>query len=177
MAIFGKPKTKENAIPPVAPEKKPGEGQEAMKNAEDAVVDVNGTQVPLYELVEAYKMKMGAGDTPSPLTPEDMVEVEGFGQVSVADLIAAYGPAGEAQEGEPVENAEPPTDTPGVSPNDPKKMNNAAPKPKPAVNAALRNAALNPEGEKTGRGVETESQRLERGHARYSIPVKNGGSK
>lgn len=177
MALFGiKPKTKENAFPPPAPEKKPGEGQEAMKNAEDATVDVNGTPVPLYELVEAYKMKMGAGTTPAQLTPEDTVEVEGFGAVSVADLIASYAPGGEAQEAEPVENAEPPTDTPGVSPNDPKKMNNAAPV-KPAVNAALRNAALNPEGEKPGRGVETESQRLERGHARYSIPVKNGGSK
>jgi hypothetical protein len=174
MALFGiKPKTKENAIPPVAPEKKP---EEEMVNAEDATVDVSGTPVPLYELIEAYKMKMGAGNTPTNLTPEDEVEVEGFGRVKVADLIAAYGPGSEAAE-EPMENAEPPTDTAAEDPVDPsKQMKNAAPV-KPKVNASLRNAALNPDGDHPGRGIETESQRLERGHSRYTIPVKNGGTK
>lgn len=177
MAIFGNKPKKENAIPTAAPEKKPGEEKGEMMNAEDTTVDVNGTPVPLYELVEAYKMAKGAGNTPAQLTPEDMVEVEGFGQVSVADLIAAYGPAGEAQEGEPMENAEPPTDTTAEQPVDPsKQLKNAKPAAK-IVNSALKNAARAPEGEHPGRGVETESNRLERGKARYSIPVKNGGSK
>jgi hypothetical protein len=146
-----------------------------MKNADDATVDVNGTPVPLYELVEAYKMKMGAGNTPPTLTPEDEVQVEGFGAVKVADLIASY--SGAAETAEPaMENADPPTDTAAVDPNDPKKMNNAAPV-KPTVNASLRNAALNPDGEHPGRGIETEANRLERGKNRYTIPVKNGGNK
>ena len=173
MALFGiKPKTKNNAVPPVEPEKKP---DEEMVNAEDTSVDVNGTPVPLYELIEAYKMKMGAGNTPPSLTPEDEVEVEGFGRVKVADLIAAYGPSGEA--GEPMENAEPPTDTVAEKPVDEaKQLKNAAPE-KPKVNAALKNAALNPDGDHPGRGIETEAQRLERGNSRYTIPAKNGGAK
>jgi hypothetical protein len=172
MALFGmKPKSKENAIPPAAPAKAP---DEEMKNADDATVDVNGPPVPLYELVEAYKMKMGAGNTPPTLTPEDEVQVEGFGAVKVADLIASYSGAGEAEPA--MENAEAPTDTAAETPNDPKKMQNAAPV-KPTVNTALRNAALNPDGDHPGRGIETEANRLERGKNRYTIPVKNGGTK
>jgi hypothetical protein len=177
VALF---KPKKNAMP-VEPEKKPVEEKdEGMLMNDDTSVDVNGTPVPLYELIEAYKMKMGAGNTPSQLTPEDTVEVEGFGSVKVADLIAAYGPGGEgAGEEEPLENAEPPQDVTGEKPVDEKKqMSNAAPaKPEPRkVNPALKNAAKKTEGGFDPRGeVDSETKRLERGRTRYTLPVKNGG--
>jgi hypothetical protein len=172
MALFGiKPKSKENAIPPAVVEKKPNE---EMKNADDATVDVNGTPVPLYELVEAYKMKMGAGNTPPTLTPEDEVQVEGFGAVKVADLIASY--SGAAEPAEPAEPAMENADESGraVEPKDAAKINNAAPI-RPKVNQALKNAALAADGAKPTI-IETEGQRIKRGNANWTIPVKNGGA-
>lgn len=172
VALFKPKKNMAPAEPAKKPEAPADKGE--MANAEDAQVDVGGVPVPLYELIEAYKMKMGAGDTPATLGPEDMVEVEGFGQVSVADLIAAYGP-GEGAEGEELENAEPPQDEKAESPVDEKKqMSNGAPVRK--VNPALKNAAARGEGAPDPRGeFDSESKRLDRGKARYSLPVKNGG--
>lgn len=178
MAPFGIGKPKNAAAAPApAPEKKPddaGAGDKPeMLNAEDTKVDVNGVPVPLYELIEAFKMKQGAGSTPAQLTPDDVVQVEGFGDVTVADLIAAYGEgSGDGDEGESLENAEAPTDAQG-QPAVKEAMKNAAPK-KPAVNSSLRNAARSAGG--AGRPeIDDESSRIARGSERYSIPAKQGG--
>mgnify|MGYP003607665179 FL=1 len=177
MALFGIGKPKNAAPAPApAPEKKPddkGAGEKPeMLNAEDTKVDVNGVPVPLYELIEAFKMKQGAGSTPAQLNPEDVVQVEGFGDVTVADLIAAYGESGEEGEGEALENAESPTDT-TAQPAVKEAMKNAAPK-KPVVNQALKNAARTDGG--IGRPeIDDESSRIARGNERYSIPAKQGG--
>lgn len=179
MALFGIGKPK-NAAPPdtPAPEKKENEcggNKPEMLNAEDTKVDVNGTPVPLYELVEAFKMKQGAGSTPAQLNPDDEVEVEGFGRVTVADLIASYqGEEEESGEGEALENAEDPTDTVAEPSVNEKLTNSAGKKPARTVNKALRNAAHTDSG--FGREkIDDESTRLARGNERYSIPAKQGG--
>jgi hypothetical protein len=182
MALFGFGGKKDNAAPPPAaavPEKKPEEQKPEMLNA-DATVDVNGTPVPLYELIEQRMMKKGAGNLPPALKPEDMIAMPDGEQVSVADLIADYVPgAGEGAEptGEPMENAEPPQDVKGEPPNDPAKMRaNSKPEPKkPVVNAALKNAATNGGDFGQPGGIDSEATRIERGKARYSLPVKQGG--
>lgn len=176
MALF---KPKKNAMPvePVKPEEKEDEG--VLMN-DDTEVDVNGTPVPLHELISSYMEKQGAG-TPTALADNDMVTLPDGSQVSVADLKAAYTAGGgeESAEGEPMENAEPPQDEKGELPIDPKKqMSNAAPaKPEPRkVNSALKNAAKKTEGGFDPRGeFDSESKRLERGRTRYTLPVKNGG--
>lgn len=176
VALF---KPKKNAMPvePVKPEEKEDEG--VLMN-DDTEVDVNGTPVPLHELISSYMEKQGAG-TPTALADNDMVTLPDGSQVSVADLKAAYTAGGgeESAEGEPMENAEPPQDVTGEKPIDPKKqMSNAAPaKPEPRkVNSALKNAAKKTEGGFDPRGeFDSESKRLERGRTRYTLPVKNGG--
>lgn len=182
MALFGIGKPKNEAPAPAAkPEVKPenacGDNKPQMLNAEDTTVDVNGTPVPLYELIEAFKMKKGAGDTPATLAPEDTVEVEGFGQVTVADLIANF--AGEGSgEGEALENAEPPQDTQAAPSVDEKKqLSNAAKKPAPrVVNQALKNAASKADPlADIPRNMDTLENRIKRGNERYSLPVKQGG--
>ena len=181
MALFGIGKPKNTAPAPAPVPDKPKENEcggnkPEMLNAEDTKVDVNGTPVPLYELVEAFKMKQGAGSTPAQLNPDDEVEVEGFGRVSVADLIASYqGEEEETGEGEALENAEEPTDTEAEPAVNEKLTNSASGKPaKRTVNKSLRNAARTDSG--FGREkIDDESTRLARGNERYSIPAKQGG--
>ncbi len=173
---------RKNAEPPAPPEKdkKDEEGME-MVNADDATVDINGTPVPLYELVEAYKMKMGKGDTPDQLNPDDEVEVEGFGRVKVSDLISAYQPGGAGEGGEetPMQNAEDPTDTPAEDVVDPAKQGEGVrTNSKPKVNSKLKIAAAREPGD--GLGIdrpETRSDRIERGKSRYSRAVVQGANK
>jgi hypothetical protein len=179
MALFGiKPKSKENAIPPAVVEKKPDEGKKMLND--DATIDVDGVQVPVHEMISLAEEYLGIG-TQAP-KDEDQLSLSDGSTKTVAELKEIYRKASasvgeEAEPAEPaMENAEAPTDTPAEDPNDPKKMNNAAPAKK-TVNTALRNAALNPDGEHPGRGIETEANRLERGKNRYTIPVKNGGTK
>jgi hypothetical protein len=179
VALFGiGKKNAEPAAPavkpaPAIPEKKE---EPAMLNA-DATVDVNGTPVPLYELIEKYQMSKGSGNVPPALTPEDEVALPDGSKVKVSELIAVYG-AGEGAEAEPMANAEPPTDTaaePVVDPARQVRANAAPAKPAPKVNQALKNAANR--GGDPGQigGIDSEATRLDRGKARYSIPVKQGG--
>jgi hypothetical protein len=177
MALFGFGGKKDNAVPPAAPvEKKPEEQKPEMLNA-DATVDVNGTPVPLYELIEKYQMSKGSGNVPPALTPEDEVALPDGSKVKVSELIAVYG-AGEGAEEAPMENAEAPQDVKGEAPNDEARQMRANSKPepkKPVVNAALKNAAS--KGGDFGQpgGIDSEATRIERGKARYSLPVKQGG--
>jgi hypothetical protein len=180
---------KQNAAPPVPPkatkpEAKPAEPVEEkgeMMNA-DTEVDVNGTPVPLHELIEAYMESQGAG-TPAALGDEDMVQLPDGTKVTVADLKAAYTPAVEpdgSMDGEPAPNAEPPADTAAMEPiSITRQKSNAAPEPKlptKKVNQSIKNAAR--EGDKSfdPRGeFDSEATRLERGKARYSRSVPQGG--
>ena len=109
----------------------------------------------------------------------DMIALPDGSKVSVADLKAAWAGSGESAEGEGMENAEPPADTPAAQPVEVSRQKaNAAPaKPAPrVVNPALKNAAakagdtIDPRGE-----VDTEQARLARGKARYSRAVDQGG--
>lgn len=169
-------KVKKNMAPPPAPEKEPEESG-GMKANGDEVVDVNGTKVPLYELIEAYQMKQGqGGGADNELSPEDEVALPDGSMVKVADLIANYTGG---DEGETLENAEAPQDTQAEpSVDEAKQKSNAAPsKAKPTVNASLKNAARKPEGYNPAEGIDSASARLARGQERYSIPVVNKGGK
>lgn len=179
VALFGiGKKNAEPAAPAAKPEPalpKKEEEPKAMLN-DDATVDVNGTPVPLYELIEKYQMSKGSGNVPQALTPEDEVALPDGSKVKVSELIAVYG-AGEGAE-EPMANAEPPQDVkaePAVDEARQVRANAAPAKPKPQVNQALKNA-VNKSGDpgQIG-GIDSEATRLDRGKARYSIPVKQGG--
>lgn len=171
---------------PAAPEKKPVEAETGgMKANGEEVVDIGGTKVPLYELIEAYQMKQGgSGGADNELTPEDEVTLPDGQKIKVADLIASYSEMGEAAggagEGETLENAEAPQDTKGEPLVDEKKqMANSSVRPaaKPAVNTALKNAARNPVGYNPADSIDTEDKRLARGAALYSSLVPNAGGK
>ncbi len=181
--LFGKNK---NAVPakPAAPapanaapvpEHKEPDGDEGMMVNDDTEVDVNGTPVPLHELIAKYVEAKGG--EPAALMDEDMVALPDGTKVSVADLKAAWG--GASAEGEGLENAEPPADTPAPQPVEVSRQKaNAAPaKPAPrVVNPTLKNAAAKPGEIGDPRGdVDTEAARLARGKERYSRPVANGG--
>lgn len=189
MGLFGiKPKDKTNAAPPAppkaapaAPAKEPdgdeGGSEKPVMVNDDAEVDVNGTPVPLHELIAAYMESQGGA--PAALADEDTVQLPDGTKVTVADLKAAYGAGGESagapeEPEESMTNAEAPTDTNAELPNQVKK--NSAPA-KRTVNAALRNAAGRSEDNSFVNDVDSETNRLARGSARYTIPAKNGGNK
>lgn len=173
---------KKNAAPPV-PEKKaapfagketPEEEKAEMMN-DDTMVDVNGTPVPLHELVANYEEKKGGG-AQAPLGDEDEVGLSDGSKVTVAELKAAYS-GGDSEPAESLENAEAPTDLKAEPVVDESKQRaNSAPLASPKkVNAQLKNAAsasgFAPEK------VETQAARLERGRERYSLPVSGKGGK
>ena len=168
---------KKNAAPP-EPEKKavplagketPAEEKAELMN-DDTMIDVNGTPVPLHELVANYEEKNGTGGG-APLADDDEVGLSDGTKVTVADLKAAYSGGGEAPE-EPLENAEAPTDTVAAPVVDEGKQRaNSAPVKK-TVNVALKNAAA--DAGYVADKVETQAGRLERGRTRYSLPVKGG---
>lgn len=166
MGLFGIKKKEPEVMPNVAaPEEKP----DAMLN-DDAEVDVNGTPVPLHELMAAYMEKQGTGE-PESLSDDDVVQLPDGQKVSIAELKASYS-GGEA---EPLENAEAPQDTVAEPVVDEKKqLSNSAPVRK--VNAALKNAASKASAfDPRGEGMDTQASRIARGKARYSLPVKQGG--
>lgn len=173
---------KKNAGPPekVEPEKKaaPFAGKETPEEEkaelmnDDTMIDVNGTPVPLHELVSNYEEKNGAG-AQAPLSDEDEVALSDGTKVTVADLKAAYTGGGEG--GETMENAEAPTDVTGEAVVDEGKQRaNAAPA-KRVVNAQLKNAA-SASGE-VAEKIETQASRFERGRTRYSLPVNGKGGR
>ena len=179
-------KAKKNMAQPVAPapvpKKEPAEngcGPKALTNDDAVMVDVNGTPVPLHELISDYVEKQGSGE-PEAVAPETPVALPDGSQVTIADLIASYTGGGEdaAEESETLENAEPPQDTQAAPATDEtKQRSNSVPARKPAVNSALKNAARHPAGYEAAEGIDSEAKRLARGSERYSIPVNNKGGK
>jgi len=169
--------------PAPVPEKKPeesGGGMKALSNDDAVMVDVNGTPVPLHELISDFVEKQGG--EPEQVAPETPVTLPDGTQVTIADLIASYTGGGAAEgEGETLENAESVQDEGGEAPVDEgKQRSNAAPaKPavKPVVNQALKNAARAPAGYDPTESIDTEEKRIARGKERYSIAVTNQGGK
>lgn len=174
MGLFGiKPKEKVNAAPPAAPAKEPDGDEKPVMLNDDAEVDVNGTPVPLHELMAAYMEKQGTGE-PAALADEDVVQLPDGQKVTIADLKASYSGGGEGGV-EALENAEAPQDVTAAPVVDEKKqLSNSA--PKRVVNAALKNAASRGDAtDPRGEGMDTQADRIARGSARYSLPVKQGG--
>lgn len=174
MAIFkflsNSKKKNQNQEPPPDPKK---DDDEVVNMGADSYIEVeNGEQVPVSELVAAYKsMKDNAGgDDDTMMNMEDMVDVDGE-QVSVKDLYDAYNSANQNK------NAEPPQDVvaePMVKENQ-KPVAKATPENPEKKNKnfkLIKNAAGSDFG-----GVEpalnTKQERLKRGKERYTL--KKGG--
>jgi len=169
--VAPKPAEKEKMVPL--------EGDPQVVNADDTMVQLpDGSQASLSELIAAYK-ESGAEE---PLDMDDMVDVDGR-QVAVSELVAAYqsksgGTSAPSAGDDQMENADPPTDTPAQDVVDtdaqgPGVRSNG----KRMVNSAVRSAA-----QKTSEDIgierpETRHDRLERGNARYSRKVAQGGTK
>lgn len=175
---------KTNAAPPDVPEKKPdgpaapeadGEGEEKkiLENDDSTEIDVNGTRVPLHELISDYVEKNGGGEPPAEtVTPETEVALPDGTTVTIADLIASYTGGGEGPEtpegeGPAMENAE----------GDPEEKKdavkaNAAPA-KRVVNKKLQNAARNSGGLAADVPM-TRTERAELGRQRYGLEKKEG---
>lgn len=175
MALFGFGGKKDNAAPPTAPAPGPEKKEEPKMLNDDAPIDVGGTPVPLHELIAKYMETVGG--SPSAPGPNDDISLPDGTTVKLAKLIAAWSEGAEPAS-EPMENAEPPQDVKGEAPNDEARQVRANSKPepkKPVVNAALKNAAN--KGGDFGQpgGIDSEATRIERGKARYSLPVKQGG--
>lgn len=186
---------KKNAASPAIPEKKPdGAGpvaadpskdpaqapaepeKKVLENDDSTEVDVNGTRVPLHELISDYVEKQGAGEPSSEeIDPSTQVALPDGTMVTIGDLVASYSgggaPEGEG-EGPAMENADPDAD-------DAKKNGcgavkaNSAPAPR-KVNKALQNAAQS--GKMFAADIPmTKTERAALGRERYGLGNKKGG--
>lgn len=178
---------KTNAAPPDVPEKKPdgpaaspdapaadGEEKKILENDDSTEIDVNGTRVPLHELISDYVEKHGAGEPAGEeIAPETEVALPDGSTVTIATLIASYTGGGdepeapEGGEGPAMENAE----------GDPEEKKdavkaNAAPA-KRTVNKKLQNAARNSGGLAVDIPM-TRTERAELGRQRYGLEKKEG---
>lgn len=166
--ITGKKKeepVKKNQADPPADDKDKKE-EEMEVNSDSVIVDEEGNEIPLSEMVEAYKSSMdeGKGDTPA-LNMEDEIDIDGK-KVSVKDLYDNYCAK---------KNAEPPTDEPLEDVVDPALKKNAVDDDKSKPNEHFKKLKINAEkGAKPGKiKINTEKNRLERGTRLYgSTPVQ-----
>ena len=171
------------AAPPAKPEPDGGPAQPApaaaapekkvLENDDAAEIEVNGTRVPLHELISDYVEKHGGEPEGEEIDPASMVALPDGTEVSVADLIASYseGEAGEGGEGAPgpaMENAEG-----DPAEGDGKVKANSAPA-KRTVNKALQNAARN-SGGLAAEAPMTKTERAELGRQRYGLGKEKGG--
>lgn len=159
---------KKNAIPEPKKEDAP-----EMENAEEldpaTIVQLeDGSEVTLAALMEAWKAQKGEDvsteddATPAPaLNADDEVAVDGE-RVKVGDMVNAYTAACSKK------NAEPPQDEEAPEAGLPKENS------KKKVNAALKNAVQKTSFFDSER-PETRGDRLEKGKARYSKTVSQGG--
>jgi len=180
---------RKNAAPPIPPKKpeaapaapvhpEPDEDNKPQMMNDDTEVDVDGTPVPLHELIAKYMESKGEG-TPESLEDEDEVELPDGSKVTVGDLKAVYvGGAKEPDADNQLENAEDPINTGAEPVVDTSKQGgvrtNSAPA-KRTVNQALRNAAAKPSDAGGDDHPETRTERLTRGASRYSKAIAQGG--
>jgi hypothetical protein len=174
---------KKNAAPPIEPEKGPeAQGQEPeaeekkiLENDDSTEVDVNGTRVPLHELISDYVEKQGAGEPAGEeIAPETQVALPDGTMVTIGDLIASYtGGEGSSEEAEgpAMENAE------GEEEAGEKKVlsNSASKKTAPrTVNKKLQNAANS--GSVFSADIPmTKTERAALGRERYGLGKEKGG--
>ena len=168
--LFGKKEeVKKNASdPPVEEGKKPED--EMALNADSVLVDEQGNEYPISELVAAYKEGKGAKEEDKPvINMEDTMDIDGE-QVSVKDLYDNYCSR---------KNAEPPTDKPLESVVDNAIKANSSDSGKEKPNDHFKtlkiNASKGAEPEKVV--VNTERERIKRGASRYGSPVQAQGGK
>ena len=164
--LFSKKKEepKKNAVDPPVEEKKPDDKEEMAINSDSVLVDEEGNEIALSELVEAYKTGKGAEEKPM-INMEDTIDVDGE-EVSVKDLYDNYCSK---------KNAEPPTNKPQESVVDNAVKTNSADyaKPNDHFKKLKANASKGEEPEKIV--INTEKTRLKRGKALYGSAVKVEG--
>lgn len=155
------------AADPAEPEKK------VLENDDSTEVEVNGTRVPLHELISDYVEKQGAGEPSSEeIDPSTQVALPDGTMVTIGDLVASYSGGGAPEgEGPAMENAD--ADADDAKNNGGAVKANSAPAPR-KVNKALQNAA------QSGKmfAVDTPMTKTERaaiGRERYGLGNKKGG--
>lgn len=167
--LFGKKDNdlkKNQAVPPEEEERKKNE-KEISLNMDSVLVDEDGNEIPLSEMVEAYKSSMNQKTT---LNMEDTIEIDGK-EVPVSELKEAYDNSCGIEK---KKNAEPPTDEPLEDVVDESlKKNSAGRKPNEHFLKLKTNAARGAEPEKIK--INTQRNRLEYGNARYGSAVKAEG--
>ena len=172
---FGKNKKEDmkKNMAPEKPEEKP-EAEEMEMNMDSVLVDEEGNEYPVSELVENYKMSQNSEPETEEtvVNMEDTVTIDGK-EVSMKELYDNYCAR---------KNAEPPTDQPleDVVDEDLKKNSlGDEDGDKETPNKNFRklkiNASQGAEIEKIK--VNTQKTRLDRGRARYGSAVHNGGDK
>lgn len=157
--FLGKTEPVKNEVPVEDP-------KEEVVNVDNAMVDIgDGNQVPLADLVQAYKAPAQTQEA-SVLNADDEVDVEGK-KVKVGEMISAY------QNKCKVENVEPPQDTDAEPVVDEKKqMQNSVKTTEGKANFNAVKNAVKIEAEPVKPQVNTKSERLSRGSQRYSLPAK-----
>lgn len=143
---------------------------EVVNMGEDSYVEdmENGEKIPMSELVAAYKAKKENECKDTKMNMEDMVDVDGE-KVSMKDLYDNYKSTKE------VDNAEPPTDTTAEESVDESLQNSTQQKTKKPVKPVMKNKefqklenAVDSQDPRKNMKINTKSERLKRGHNRYS---------
>ena len=153
--------------------------KKVLENDDSTEVDVNGTRVPLHELISDYVEKQGAGEPAGEeIAPETLVALPDGTQVSIADLIASYS-GGDEGAGEPApamtNSTDADADDAGGKDTDPVKANSASKKTAPrTVNKKLQNAATSGDAFAVDTPM-TKSERAALGRARYGLGKEKGG--
>jgi len=161
---FFKKKVK-NAAPP---EEEKKEEEDVIENADGYIENADGEKVPISELVNMYKEKKESEkkENSQVYNMDDEVEVDGE-KMTVGELMAACG------YGEKVENAEPPQDEDAEEVVDEaKQLSNSKETGKKnfkkVENAVKKDTEFKPK-------INSISERLANGKARYGSPVSQGG--
>lgn len=166
--LFGKKEkvVKKNEGDPPPDDKDKKKDEEMSLNMESILVDNDGNEMPVSELVEAYKSANMEDDKPT-MNMEDTIEIDGK-EVTMKELYDNYNAK---------QNAEPPTDTPLEDVVKENVKNNSADEGKEKPNENFlkikTNAAKGAEPEKIK--VNTVKSRLDRGKSRYGSAVKVEG--
>ena len=159
---------KKKKVQNAEPEKK--EEEEVVENASEGYVEnAAGEQVPIEELANMYREKMAKKNSGKKYNADDEVEVDGK-KMKVSELMAAI-----EEDDEVVENAEPAQDDDAEKVVDEaKQMSNSKTKKNDNFKK-VKNAAGKGEEEFKPQNLNTVSERLDRGKARYGTSVAQGG--
>jgi hypothetical protein len=163
-------KKKTNEAPPEPEKKEPEKDEEALENMDGVVEMENGEQVPLSELVKMYKEKGSSEPEGTVYNMDDEVDIDGE-RMPIRELVARCGYKSN------MENADPPTDTPAEEVVDESKQATNSKTQKPNENFNKIKNAAEKDAAPIKPNFETKAERLQRGHERYSIPGKIGGTK